>query len=160
MTESRYHPLTHPHLTTSIIHTASEMEESEETAGTSAPNKNGAPPLPPEASTVNSMAITGANGGMEANGAGELGELNFDEADDSKMLSHAARNAQAAMFAAQNKAKQFDQMYANEQAQSKENYDLEGMEAAMENGGDAAMKAMTSTSGDKQMKDINSEYIA
>lgn len=120
--------------------TAGEAEESEETAGTSTANQNGAPSLPPEAALIEGVAN------------GELKALDFGDADESNLLSHARQNALAAAEVARNKAKQFDQTYASEQAASKENYVLDDEDGDSVNGGDAAMNKMAGLASDKQDK--------
>lgn len=122
------------------------MEESEDTAGTSKPNVNGAPPLPPEGSTIKAIASgLGVNSGVSA--------LDFNDEDETNLLTHARMNAESAVQKALSKAKQFDQTFAAEQAVSKENYDLD----SYENGGDQAFDTLTSTSGapDKALKGVN-----
>ena len=126
---------------------ASELEESEETAGTSTVNKNGAPPAPPEAGLIDALASD--SGGQPS----ELGALDFSEDNEAAMLSHARRNAQIAAQVALDKAKKFDETYQSEQALSKENYILND---DMENGGDAAMEALVGKAAkEAQIGDID-----
>lgn len=93
--------------------------------------------MPPEAALIDAAAN------------GELKALDFGDADESNLLSHARQNALAAAEVARNKAKQFDQTYASEQAQSKENYVLEDDDDDSVNGGDAAMNKMAGLAAGK-----------
>ena len=133
-------------------HTASEMEESADTAGTSTADKNGAPGPAPESALIKALA---EGGDAEA---AALRELDFGDADESNLISHARKNALAAAEIARNKAKQFDSTYASEQAVSKENKSLSDEEAELENGGDAAMARLAGDkAGDKEMSKIDRE---
>ena len=131
------------------------MEESEETAGTSIANRNGAPPVPPEAGLIDALAVQTNDRDQPVN---DLGALDFSEDNEAAMLSHARRNAQVAAQVALDKAKRFDEMYKSEQAVSKENYVLDEDEE-MENEGAAAMDSLVGvTAADKaKMGNIDSK---
>lgn len=133
------------------------MEDSEETAGTSTANRNGAPPLPSEGGLISQLANT------DAPSATDLAALDFNNEDDTNMLSHARRNAEAAAQLAKEKARKFDETFKSEQAVSKENYTLgdddeEMQDAGTPNGGDAAMDSLTAKAASGQMNQINSQY--
>ncbi|PWN27090.1 hypothetical protein BDZ90DRAFT_185740 [Jaminaea rosea] len=109
----------------------SEAEESEETSGGSkvidpSPNNTDAPAsVPPMDSHQQKDAAM-----HDSADNPELKDIDFDDDDESNLRAHAARNAQAAVLAAKDKAKAFDAVAEEERRKIKEMQGGEGEDAA------------------------------
>ncbi|KAN0060333.1 putative DNA helicase ino80 [Thecaphora frezii] len=132
------------HFVGSKLKTA-EAEESEETAGSSKIIDPNAQPSTATVPAINPhMELTEAEERLA-----ELGEIDFDDDDETNLRAHAARNAQEAVRLAKEKAQAFDAAAAEER---RRNEAAQAAQAA-ENGEDPP-----ATSGTVQEKDLGKAF--